>query len=240
MKTFMKIVLPGLIAIALAIGHTSDASQGIKRLPSSSQSFRDSGMLYAFQGINPAADGTTDIHSAYAGSAADTVSFFPTSTESNLLHSSAHPYGRSVALTVGGTSGSINAGTVTLYGYNCLREQISQTYTIQEDTGETIQGTKAFWSVYRLATNQQDGSGVTFSLGFGSLIGMPFTSPINPVLGAWSAGTREATAPTVTFDKTDVELNTINPSTAFNGTNDWVYLLWIPPYGAITSAGSWW
>lgn len=237
MKRWYGLILAVLTTFVSVL--PSFASQGIYKMPSASREFRRSGQWFAYQLVNPANEGTTDIHSGFTSGTDSTLTKFFTSTESNLLHSAAHRYGRSLVVTTGGTTGDIKAGIVTIYGKNCLGEEITQTYTITDDLNGSVVGTKAFWSVRKMTIPAQDGTGGTYSVGFGALIGLPFTSPINSVFGAWSAGTRETTAPTVTFDKTDVELNTLNPNTAFNGANDWVILGWIPPFGSITAEGVW-
>ena len=64
-----------------------------------------------------------------------------------------------------------------------------------------------------------DGTGATVSVGFGDKLGIPFTLIKDTVIAAWKNNVREGTLPTVALDSSDVESNTVDLSSALDGTS---------------------
>lgn len=130
------------------------------------------------------------------------------------------PYPRNISATAGGTAGDIKAIQVIVAGTNIKDEAISETLTaFTVDTPGTVQGAKAFKTITSITIPAHDGTGATTAIGFGDKVGLPDMLPTtNTVLLAALGGTREGTAPTVVADADEIEKNTVDPSSALNGT----------------------
>lgn len=137
------------------------------------------------------------------------------------------PYPRNITATAGGTAGDIKAVQVVVTGTNYLDAVITETlpaFTV--DTAGIVSGAKAFKTVTSYALPAHDGTGATTALGFGDILGLPFLlQDGNSVLLATLAGVKEATPPTVVADVDEVEKNTVDLSSALNGTAVTITLL---------------
>lgn len=114
------------------------------------------------------------------------------------------------------TMNTSTSGSLKLTGTNINGETITENLTWVAASGAKS-STKAFETITRV-----DGTCTTntaqFILGTGDLLGMRATiGPTNTVFMAALGGTREATAPSVTVNSTDVSLCTIDTSTAPGG-----------------------
>lgn len=126
---------------------------------------------------------------------------------------------RAMSATAGGTAGDIKAISVILTGKNRAGAAITETlpaFTV--DSAGSVQGSKAFASIDYVDIPTHDGNGATTAIGFNEKLGLPEKLPTNQVLGAYLAGVKEATAPTVTASATALESNTVDLSSTLNGT----------------------
>lgn len=129
------------------------------------------------------------------------------------------PYPRNITATAGGTAGDIKAIQVIVEGTNINDEVITETlpaFTV--DTGGIVTGSKAFKTVTKITVPAHDGTGATTAIGFGVKLGLPEPLPTNTVLFANLNNVREGTLPTVAAHASVVESNTVQLSTALNGT----------------------
>jgi hypothetical protein len=125
---------------------------------------------------------------------------------------------RVISATAGGTGGDIAAVSVIVHGTDTEGAVISETlpaFTV--NTAGTKTGVKSFVSVTSFTVPGMDGSGATVSLGTGPSLGLPVRLSRNSVMGAFLDGIKEATAPTVVFDATNISGNTVLLSSTLNG-----------------------
>lgn len=127
---------------------------------------------------------------------------------------------RALTITLGGVAGDINGATTPLViqGTDFKGVALSENFTVTEDTAETVQGSKAFKTVRRIAIGAQDGAGVTLTVGVNDKLGLNTLLPIDTVLYAIIGGVKEAVAPTVTVSPTEISANTIDLNSALNAT----------------------
>lgn len=135
---------------------------------------------------------------------------------------------RALSVTLGGTAGDIAAGTVVVHGTNVEGKPITDTFITTVDTANTITGNKAFKSITRVVVSKQDGNGATVAVGTRNVLGLNhrlFRN--NTTVKVYSAtavsisgytGFALQAAPTVTANERDIELNTVVPATAPNGS----------------------
>lgn len=135
------------------------------------------------------------------------------------------PTPRNVTATAGGTAADIKAIQVVVTGTNVWGDAISETlpaFTV--DTAGSVQGSKAFATVTSVTIPAHDGTGATTSIGLGGhgttvgRLGLPVKLDRDTIVNAYLNGVREATRPTVAFSSTAVESNTVQLSSALNGT----------------------
>lgn len=136
---------------------------------------------------------------------------------------SAQPdFARKVSVTPGGTTADVAAGNYVLTGTNIRGEAITDTLVFAaNDTAKQV-SVKAFKTVTSLLVPIQDGAAATFSIGVEDAMGLDRCMSEAGVTDAFIDGTRETTAPTVTFDSSDVSKNTVDPNTALNAARDLV------------------
>lgn len=137
------------------------------------------------------------------------------------------PAPRCITATSGGTAGDIGAIQVVIEGTNYLDVAITETLPIfTANSATTVVGAKAFKTVTEITIPAHDGTGATTAIGFGDKLGLPYClDTTNTVLLAALAGVREGTAPTVVSDNDEIEKNTVDLSSALNGSQVDVYLL---------------
>lgn len=136
----------------------------------------------------------------------------------------APPCARNITATVGGTDANIKATQVIITGTNINDEVITESlpaFTV--DTAGIVSGAKAFKTVTKIEIPAQDGAGVTVTIGFGDLLGVPYILERKSSLKAFFNNTVEAVA-TETFGAT-LELNTFSMTSALNGSPVEIYLL---------------
>lgn len=109
-------------------------------------------------------------------------------------------------------------GDVVINGTNINDDAISETLALNGTT--EVEGNLAFKTITSIelpvqATENAD----TVQVGTANKLGLPYNLSLNTVLKAYRNSGLEASAPTVTVDADDLEKNTIELSSALNGTN---------------------
>lgn len=109
-------------------------------------------------------------------------------------------------------------GDVVINGTNINDDAISETLALNGTT--EVEGDLAFKTITSIelpvqATENAD----TVQVGTANKLGLPYKLSLNTVLKAYRNSGLEASAPTVTVDADDLEKNTIELSSALNGTN---------------------
>lgn len=125
---------------------------------------------------------------------------------------------RNVTVTQTATSTEDTNGTVTVEGTDLAGDVITEVIT--PDAGVTKAGAKAFRTVTKITGAGwvvADGAD-KITVGFGDVIGLPDLLSCNTVLLAAKGGTREGTAPTVTASATVLSTNTVDLSSALDGS----------------------
>lgn len=129
------------------------------------------------------------------------------------------PTPRNVTATAGGTNTDIKAIQVIVAGTNEEGVAITETlpaFTV--DTAGTVVGSKAFATVTSITIPAHDGTGATTAIGLGAKLGLGERITRNSVTAAFLAGVKEATAPTVVADATNLEGNTVQLNSALNAS----------------------
>lgn len=203
---------------------------------------------YCLRILNPAATDTSGIHALYNcyPTGTDTTYTFSTAEKAAFAVESAKAAGgRSLVVQSCDIDGSDNNDiknvSITITGTNALGATVTGTFATANNTaGAATHATPiAFKTITSITIPKMDGAGARVSVGFGTQFGLPFTSPENTVLQACVSGVRETTFPTVTYDGTDIEKNTIAFNSAPNGTADYsVYLFW-PCYQSAAANTQW-
>ena len=109
-------------------------------------------------------------------------------------------------------------GDVVINGTNINDDAISETLALNGTT--EVEGNLAFKTITSIelpvqATENTD----TVQVGTANKLGLPYNLSLNTVLKAYRNSGLETSAPTVTVDADDLEKNTIELSSALNGTN---------------------
>lgn len=109
-------------------------------------------------------------------------------------------------------------GDVVINGTNINDDAISETLALNGTT--EVEGDLAFKTITSIelpaqATENAD----TVQVGTANKLGLPYKLSLNTVLKAYRNSVLETSAPTVTVDADDLEKNTIELSSALNGTN---------------------
>ena len=129
------------------------------------------------------------------------------------------PTPRNITATSGGTAGDVGAIQVTINGTNEDNEVISEVLPVfTVDSATTVVGAKAFKTVTSIVIPAHDGTGATTSVGLGSKLGLGVKLSRDSIVGAHLTGVLEATRPTVAFDAAKMEGNTVDLSSALDGS----------------------
>lgn len=134
------------------------------------------------------------------------------------------PCARNITVKSGGTSADIAAGKVVIVGEDMNGDEISEEFTITENTAATVTGEKAFASVKSITIPQQDGSGATFKIGYGVKLGLPYKLAGGVIVDAIFDGTVESTKPTLATDADNVSGNTVSLNSSLNAKEVVVFL----------------
>lgn len=127
------------------------------------------------------------------------------------------PYPRNITIAIDGTTGDVKAGDIVVYGTNIAGKEISETFTLTDDDTAVDAGTKAFKTVTSIVIPAQDGTGATFTFGFGELMGLPFILKGKPLVFVLDDGVL-ATTPVITADDDELEKNVIDMNGSLDGS----------------------
>lgn len=125
------------------------------------------------------------------------------------------PYPRNITVTPGDTTGDIKAGTIIITGTNIAGDVITEDFAFLADASDAKVGAKAFKTVTSIYIPVQEGTGASFTIGFGELLGLPLILDAKPLVFVLDDGVI-ATAPVITADADELEKNVID----MNGTLD--------------------
>lgn len=127
---------------------------------------------------------------------------------------------RNVTATSGGTAGDIKAIQVIVAGTDIEGNAITETLpAFTADSATTVVGSKAFKTVTSITIPAHDGTGATTAIGRGAKLGLDRRlQSRDTVLRAFLANVKEATAPTVVADATNISGNTATLNSALNGS----------------------
>lgn len=164
---------------------------------------------------------------------------------------------RNLTITAGGTAADIAAGDVVITGTNVEGKTIVERFTMSDNLAGSVTGNFAFKNISSIVFPAADGTGATISVGTGSKLGLnhrliPGKSSIvvvqdNAIDG--NAPVVQAAPSASTVHGNTVELNTVTPSTAPDGSTFLTILYWYhnvqvatvddsPVYGTSTSTSS--
>lgn len=164
---------------------------------------------------------------------------------------------RVITVTAGGTAADIATCTVTVTGTNIEGATITEDFSFSANTAATKTGTKAFKTVTQLDVPAQDGNGATYAVGTANVIGLNHRLvPNKTTIVVFQDTAIDGTAPTLqaapsasTVNGDTLELNTVTPATAPDGTTFLTVVYWYhnvvatsvndnPVYGTSTSTSS--
>ena len=144
-----------------------------------------------------------------------------------LAHTAPDVGARNVTVTQTAVGTEDTNGTIVVVGKDLAGNTITETITPND--GETVAGTKAFAEITSItgagwAVDAAEGTKDKITVGFGALIGLPDKlSDTAQVLAASLNNVKEANAPTVTVSASALELNTVDLSSALNGSPVKIY-----------------
>ena len=144
-----------------------------------------------------------------------------------LAHTAPDVGARNVTVTQTAVDAEDTNGTIVVVGKDLAGNTITETLT--PNAGETVAGTKAFAEITSItgagwAVDASEGTKDKITVGFGALIGLPDKlTDTAQVLAASLNNVKEANAPTVTVSASALELNTVDLSSALNGSPVKIY-----------------
>jgi hypothetical protein len=124
------------------------------------------------------------------------------------------PCARNIVVTPADTTADVKAGDVIVFGTNIKDEPISETFAFLANASDAVTGSKAFKTVTKIVVPQQDGTGCTFKVGYGTKFGLPYLLDAVPAALCWFNKVFESTFPTFATDIDEIEKNTFT----INGT----------------------
>lgn len=131
---------------------------------------------------------------------------------------------RNLVITPAGTTASVKAGNVTVYGTNMADEAISEAFAFLAAANSATTGAKAFKTVTSVVIPAQDGAGATFAVTTGAKLGLPFKLAKNPCVKAVFGTANDSGLPTMAMSTTALESNTAIFATTLDGTAVELYL----------------
>lgn len=159
---------------------------------------------------SPALGAVADIHAAVTDDGSE-------QTITTALTNPPEP--RNVTASSAGTTTDILAIQVTVHGTNEDGDVISEVLPVfTVDTATTVVGSKAFATVTSFVIPAHDGNEATTSLGLGAKLGLGIKASRDVVVAAHFGGVREATRPTVAFNASAKESNTVNLDSSLDGS----------------------
>lgn len=156
---------------------------------------------------------------------------------------------RNLTITTGGTAADIAAGSVVITGTNIEGKVIAESFAMSDNLSGSVTGNLAFKTVSSVVFPAADGTGATISVGVGSKLGLnhrlvPNKATILVIQDDaidGSAPVLQATPSASTTHGQTLELNTVTPATAPNGTTFLTVVYWYHQVviSAINDAPTW-
>lgn len=129
------------------------------------------------------------------------------------------PTVRNVTASSAGITTDIKAIQVTVNGTNEDDEVISEVLPVfTVNTATTVVGSKAFKTVTSFVVPAHDGTGATTSVGLGSKLGLGVKQSRDAIIAAFLTGVLETTRPTIAFDSSKMDGNTVDLNSALDGS----------------------
>lgn len=136
---------------------------------------------------------------------------------------------RNLVLTPDGTTGDVEAGTITITGTNIFNATITEDFAVSANQSTATTGSKAFKTVTSVAfpaNIESGGFAAHWSLGTGSKLGLKrCMANAGDVVQVLLGGAREGTYPTNAANSSAVASNTVSLSSALNGSDVIVYFI---------------
>lgn len=127
---------------------------------------------------------------------------------------------RNITVTPGGTTADVKAGSVVVTGTNVEGATITESFTFLDNASTAKTGAKAFKTITSILFPIQDGTGATYNVGVGSILGIGMRNlasmPIEVMVNTAGVETIEAASASA-FSSTAVESNTVTTTTALDG-----------------------
>jgi len=126
-----------------------------------------------------------------------------------------------------GTTTDGKAGDITITGTAIDGSVISEAIAVVDNQAhDTLSaGLAAFASITAISILIQDGADAEYYVGYGDVLGLPYTRAILPCLAAYLNEALEGTAPTIVADASDIENNTIELNSALDTNQVDAYLV---------------
>lgn len=165
----------------------------------------------------PAAASATAIHAAITGSSSAAQTVTTSITDPDVP--------RTLVVTPGGTAADIGDGHIVITGTNVEGKTITEHFQLVDGDTTALAGKKAFKTVTSILIPVCDGAAATFSIGTGDIFGLyhrlsPGASRTLKLYIWTTEGTYTLdSSTTITDNAVDIELNTVDPTTAADGSN---------------------
>ncbi len=104
------------------------------------------------------------------------------------------PCPRNVTVTAGGTAADVKAISVTVTGLRNGRTISEAIGPFTVNATGTVAGAKIFDTVLSATVPAHDGTGATTSIGYGELLGLPYSVPYPVIVKAFKGGSVDASA----------------------------------------------
>lgn len=174
-------------------------------------------MVEKFTISDPIAASATRVVSGTAGATSAAVA--------TLTTFSAQPdVARNLTITPGGTTGDVEACTVTVTGTNYKNAVITEDFAFLADASTATVGAKAFKTVTSVswaADCESGGFAATWSIGVGEKLGLNHClDKAGHLLMSTAAGAFESTRATMAVSASAIESNTADFNGTMNGSND--------------------
>lgn len=132
---------------------------------------------------------------------------------------------RALSVTVGGSAGGVQQGSVIVTGTNVEGKVITESFVVALGFTGTINGVKAFKTVTSVLIPAQLGASATFAVGTRNILGVRHrlfnqntTVKVYTGTTVYAAPLTLQAQPTVVANEKDIELNTVQPATAPDGS----------------------
>lgn len=127
---------------------------------------------------------------------------------------------RNITITPGGTTADVRGGVTVVTGVDVLGQTRIEAFEFDDNQSAAETGSLAFCSVSKVLFHAMDGASATFDVGVGDKLGMKRCMDGDHVVFAALGGAYESTRPTVASNTTLIGGNTVDLSSAYDGSSD--------------------